>query len=240
MALVLGALMPIAASVSAQAPTVVGVVRDSAGVPIASAEITIRGRRATSDSLGRFYLSAPSSDTMTVSVRRMGYESVSFTVAASDVAKNSLDVVLRRLAATLETVNVAELADRARTPLRGYDDRRARGLGVFVTRAEIEKRHTRLLSDVLRQSRGVMIRGGQVRFTNHQAKNCAPMIWLDGQQVPGLDLAAVPATDVEGVELYQSSSMTPSEFHRGNRQVECGTIVIWTKKPILEVKTRKP
>jgi hypothetical protein len=234
------AIVPFGAGAGAQTPSIVGVVRDSAGLPIALAEITVLGRRATSDSLGRFFLSYPASDTMTVSVRRLGYETVSFSLTAKDVADNSLDVVLRRFASELESVEVTAMDDRSKTLLRGYDDRRARGLGVFVNRDEIEKRNTRLITDVLRQSRGVMIKGNQVRFATHQAKNCVPMLWLDGQQAAGLDLGAISATDVEGIELYQSISSTPPEFRRGNQQVECGTIVIWTKRPVLEAKRPKP
>ena len=237
---ILLALAPIGARAWAQTPTIVGVVRDSAGVPIMSAEVLVLGRRAMSDSVGRFYLSIPSSDTMTVSIRRLGYESVSFAMSSKDIADNSLDVVLRRVAAQLAEVEVTGMSDRAKTSLRGYDERREKGLGTFVTREEIEKRNTRLITDVLRQSRGVMIKSGQVRFATYQAKNCVPMLWLDGQQAPGLELSAISATDVEVIELYQSMSSTPAEFRRGNQQVECGTIVIWTKRPILEVKRPRP
>ncbi len=223
-----------------QTPSVVGVVRDSAGAPVASAEIMVAGRRTLSDSLGRFFLSHARAETVLVSVRRMGYESVSFTLSAGDAAKNSLDVVMRPLPRALPAVNVAQRELRARTALKGFDDRRTLGLGAYVTRADIEKRNTRLLSDILRQQRGVVIttRSGvrALRFSAHQAKNCLPMIWLDGQQTPGLDIDAVSATDVEGVELYQSLSSTPAEFHRGNQSSECGTIVIWTKRPMLEVR----
>ena len=233
------ALAPFGARASAQTSTIVGVVRDSAGIPIALAEITVLGLKATSDSLGRFSLSPPAADTLTINVRRLGYTSVSFSVTAADVAGNSLDVVLRRVATTLDAVNVSEREDRARTLLRGFDDRRATGIGVFVTRVEIEKRNTRLLTDVLRGARGLVVRGRQVMFATHQSKNCTPMVWLDGQKVPGLYLDAISATDVEGIELYQSISTTPPEFHQGNQQVTCGTVVIWTKRPMLEVK-KKP
>jgi hypothetical protein len=223
----------------AQTPTVVGVVRDSAGVPIPNAEILVLGRRAYSDSVGRFYLSIPGADTMTISVRRLGFEGVSFAVSAKDIADNSLDVVLRKVAAELAVVEVTGMEDRAKTPLRGYDERRNKGLGTFVTREEIEKRNTRLITDVLRQSRGVVVKKGAISFAAYQNKSCSPMLWLDGQAAPGLSLDAISATDVEGIELYQSISSTPSEFRRGNVQTECGTIVIWTKRPVLEVK-RKP
>jgi hypothetical protein len=227
------------ARVGAQTPTVVGVIRDSAGVPIREAEILVLGRRAYSDSVGRFYLSIPAIDTMTISVRRLGFEGVSFAVSSKDIADNSLDVVLRKVATELAVVEVTGMEDRAKTSLRGYDERRTKGLGTFVTREEIEKRNTRLLTDVLRQSRGVVVRKGAIMFSAYQNKACAPMLWLDGQAAPGLSLDAVSATDVEGVELYQSMASTPPEFRRGNVQQECGTIVIWTKRPILEVKRPK-
>lgn len=223
---------------AAQNLTVVGIVRDTAGIPIALAEVTVMGRIVFSDSLGRFFAPYTLTDSLRMSVRRMGYESSSFTLSADDAEKNTVDVVLRRFATTLESVNVRELELRSTTALRGYDERRQRGLGVFVTRQDIEKRNTRSLTDILRTQRGVMVTGRSrtLRFTNYQSKNCTPEIWLDGQRTPGLELESVSATDVEGVELYQSMASTPAEFHRGNSTPECGTVVIWTKRPKLEVK----
>jgi len=226
---------------AAQNPTVVGVVRDTAGAPIALAEVTVMGRKVLSDSLGRFFISYLLTDSVRVAVRRMGYDSVSFVLLSDDASKNSVDVVLRRLASTLQTVNVEEMELRSKTSLKGFDERKRKGLGVFVSRSDIEKRNTRLLSDVLRTQRGVIMTSGRyglrtIRFTNYQGKNCVPLVWLDGQRAPELDIDAVSARDVEGVELYQSMSTTPAEFHRGNTRVECGTIVIWTKRPLLEVK----
>lgn len=230
---------------AAQNLSVVGVVRDSAGTPIPLAEVTVMGRKVLTDSLGRFFVTHTLTDStrasvrrmgIRVSVRRLGYDSASFTLSADDAAKNTVDVVLRRFAATLETVNVEEMELRAKTALRGFDERKQRGVGVFVGRREIESHNSRLLTDVLRQARGVVISKGLLRFAAYQSKACAPMLWLDGQQAPGLSLDAISATDVEGIELYQSLSTTPAEFHRGNQQIECGTVVIWTKRPILEVK----
>ena len=229
------------ASGTAQNPSVVGVVRDSAGVPIALAEVTVMGKKVLTDSLGRFFVSHLLTDSVRVAVRRLGYDSVSFMLSSDDASKNSVDVVLRRLASTLETVDVEEMELRSKTALKGFDERKQRGLGVFVSRSDIEKRNTRLLSDVLRTQRGVIMSSGRyglrtIRFTNYQSKNCVPLVWLDGQRAPELDIDAVSARDVEGVELYQSMSTTPAEFHRGNTGVECGTIVIWTKRPMLEAK----
>ena len=233
-------LLLAAVPAGAQAPSIIGVVRDSAGLPIMNAEISVLGRRATSDSLGRFYLAYPPADSLNILVRRLGYESVNFTVGSKDVADNSLDIVLRRVATELESVEVTGVADRLKAGLAGYDERRAKGLGTYVTREKIEQRNTRYLADVLRTERGVIMTKNAIRFTNYQAKNCGPATFLDGQYVPGLALDAISATDVEGVELYQSMATTPSEFRPpGNNVPFCGTIVIWTKRPILEVKRPK-
>lgn len=218
---------------------VVGVVRDSAGAPITSAEVTIMGRKTLSDSLGRFYVTHAAANVIEVSVRRLGYESATFSLSAADAAGKAIDVVLRRLATALAAIEVEEMSPRAKSMLKGFDGRRERGVGVFVTRAQIEERHSRYLVDVLRQQRGIAvsnIRGGgrTLRFTAHQSKNCQPLIWLDGQAAPGLDIDAIAATDVEGVELYQSIANTPSEFYSPTVQVSCGTIVIWTRRQGIE------
>jgi len=234
--LVAAALLPRVGA--AQNLSVVGIVRDTAGVPIASAEVTVMGRIVFSDSLGRFFVLHTLTDSIRMSVRRMGYESSSFTISADDAEKNTVDVVLRRLAATLAAVTVREMELRSTTGLRGYDERRQRGVGVFVTRQDIEKRDTRSLIDILRAQRGVIVSGRprSLRFATYQRRNCTPEIWLDGQRTPGLELESVSANEVEGVELYQSVATTPPEFHRGGANVECGTVVIWTKRGKLEVK----
>ena len=233
---VAAALLPRAGA--AQNLSVVGIVRDTAGVPIALAEVTVMGRTVFSDSLGRFFVLHTLTDSIRMFVRRMGYESSSFTLSAADAEKNTVEVVLQRFATTLAAVTVQEMELRSTTGLRGYDERRRRGLGVFVTRQDIEKRNTRSLIDVLRTQRGVIVTGRSrtLRFANYQSKNCTPEIWLDGQRTPSVDLESVSATDVEGVELYQSMASTPPEFHQGSANVECGTVVIWTKRGKLDVK----
>jgi hypothetical protein len=227
-------------SSAAQFLSVVGVVRDTAGTPIPLAEVTVANRRVLSDSLGRFFVSHALPDSVNIAVRRLGYESSTFTLSGKEAQQNSVDVVLRRLATTLDAVNVEALELRSKTGLRGFDERSTKGIGTFVGREKIEARNTRLLSDVLRQERGVIVTRGVFRFAMHQAKRCTPMVFVDGQQAPGLPVDAVPPSDVVGVELYQSLSTTPSEFQRPGRGPECGTVVIWTKKPLLEVKPRAP
>src|SRR5262245_17788423 len=103
---------------------VVGVVRDSATAHIMRAAGTERGRKALGDSLGRFFVSHSAADPVDVSVRRIGYETVTFSVSASDAANKAIDVVMRRLATALDAVSVQEMSLRSKTVLKGFDSRR--------------------------------------------------------------------------------------------------------------------
>lgn len=229
--------LPLGAQVSSA--SMVGVVRDTAGVPIANAELAVDSIRARTDSLGRYYLAFPSRDSVTVTVRRVGYERLTFTVATTFAARNSIEVRMRALAQVLPAVEVEEAELRSRTVMEGFDRRRAQGHGVYVTRERIESMGGQQLSNILRGERGVTIvraRNGRsvLRFSQWRSRpNCEPQIWVDGRLVKYLEIDDIPAADVEGVELYDGPSSTPGEFIRGP-MVNCGTVVIWSRVPMLQ------
>lgn len=235
------ALACAAALARAQQNSVVGVVRDSAGVPIPQAEIATaaRGPGTRTDSLGRFYLAYPRADSVTLVVRRMGYERVTFTVSSAAAAENSIEITMAAVARALPGVTVDETSLRARTVMEGFDYRRARGSGVYLTKADIATRNTQELSNVLRGQRGVVITRGRtgrptLRFSQWLSKNCAPQYWVDGRRVLAFEIDDIPAGDVEGIELYDGPATTPGEFMRGP-EFACGTVVIWTRVPMLNV-----
>lgn len=221
----------------AQRNSVVGTVRDSTGVPLPGAEITAGPVVARSDSLGRFYVAYPPADSVTLVVRRMGYERVTFTISSAAAAENSVQVTMHALATRLATVEVDAANIRARTAMEGFDRRRRHGGGIFLTKDDIAKRNTEDLSNVLRDQRGIVIQHGrngraQLRFVSWMAKGCLPQFWVDGRRVVGFEIDEIPASDVEGIELYDGPSSTPGEFMRAP-DLACGTVVIWTKFPIL-------
>jgi hypothetical protein len=226
-------------SVAAQKPSVAGVVRDTAGRPIALAQVNVGAQSTRTDSIGYFYLSLSERDSITVDIRRMGYQPLTFTLSASEAIGNNLDVVLSIVPFALPELVVEDPGFRSMTPLAGFDERRTRGLGSYVTREDIVRRNTYRLSDVLRQQRGVMLtrtRDGRMtlQFVRGRGRRCEPLVWLDGQPAPGLEIDAVAATDVEGVELYQSMATTPQQFIPAGVLSNCGTVVIWTKRPIVK------
>lgn len=236
-----GALAVIATSATATAQTasMVGTVKDSVGRPIVEAELQVGSSFARTDTLGRYYIAFPRSDSVTVHVRRMGFERMTFTVTAAYIAANSVEIRMRAVAQTLASVQVAERELRSRTLMEGFDFRRSRGNGVFLTRQQIEARGTQQLTNILRAERGVEIvrnRNGRyvLRFAQWRARpNCEPQVWLDGQHARGFEIDDLAASDVEGIELYDGPATTPGEFIRGPI-ISCGTVVIWTRVPMLQ------
>jgi hypothetical protein len=236
---VVGASVLVSPAASAQTRSIVGVVKDTLGFPVYAAEVSVREASTRTDTLGRFYLAFGDGDSVTISVRRIGFERLSFTVAAAAAATQSIDVTIRQVVQSLPTVEVDEPELRSRTMMEGFDYRKSRGNGVFLTRDDIAKRGSMELSNVLRGERGILIqrgRGGRasLRFAQWRGKGgCEVAFWVDGRQVRNLDIDDIPARDVEGIELYDGPSSTPGEFVRGPF-INCGTVVIWTRVPMLQ------
>jgi hypothetical protein len=199
---------------------------------------------ARTDSLGRYYIAFPRGDSVTVHVRRLGYERVTFTVSAGYVAQNSVEVRLRAVPHALAPVEVATPELRSRTVMEGFDFRRSRGDGLFLTKEQIDARGSQQLSNVLRGLKGLeFVRGRMgrmsLRFAQYRGRNCEPQIWLDGRLTRNMEIDDFPASDLEGIELYDGPSTTPGEFIRGPF-VSCGTIVLWSKIPMLNQRGRAP
>jgi hypothetical protein len=219
----------------AQQGVVRGVVADSSGDPIEAADVAIVAlhRLTRTDERGRFSLTGLPLDDVELSVRRLGYAPKRVRVRVKAGGPDSTLVTLIELPDVLPGVSAT--AQRARVEIEQFYRRRARGPGTFFTRDEIEDRHPITMSDMLRMAPGVTVvrtpGGNGIRFTTGSARRgCAPLIWIDGQKAPGMEIDQIPVSDVEGVELYQGASTTPPQFWQ-NQGTTCGTIVMWTRLP---------
>lgn len=220
-----------------------GSIRDSSGSPIPGATVSTADARAVTDSLGRFALALVRVESTTVTIRRLGFESVTFTMLTDSLALNDLAIQLEPVARPLPGIAVG--GERVgRVPmLERFDARRREkaGLGFFLTRADILRREGASLSSLVGQANGVrLLRLGNgralVRFTRwaHKGGSCAPRVWLDGVIGRGLEVDDVPSTDVEAMEVYPSAASVPSEFTAA--EFDCGVIAIWTRRPILRTR----
>lgn len=241
----LGLLAGIASgqSASTRPRTVRVVVTDSTGKPIADARVSAAGgdHGARTDSAGVAILPDLPAGLQQFSVQRLGYRSLDFAVTA--VADTSVKVWLSELPVLVDGIVVSAVSPA----FAGFEQRRKLGVGVFITPEMIRNSRATRSSDLFRQVSQVhMVQttsGEGVRFATSltsiskvsqitwgiSADVCAPMIFIDGQRAPSLEVDDIALVDVLAIEVYRGSAITPPQFVTPGA-IQCGAIVIWTRR----------
>ena len=121
--------------------------------------------------------------------------------------------------------------------MAGFEARRRRGNGTFVTRDEIEDTKPLHVSDLLFLVPGtsfVHSRSGQREI--RMREGCRPTVWVNGGKTfdasvseIGLDQILSPE-DVEAIEVYRGAGEVPVQFGPET----CGAVVIWTRQSLPE------
>lgn len=228
-----------ASQANAQRGVVSGSVVDTAGAAVEDADVGIVALRRltrTNERGGFSFNNLPAAE-IELSIRRLGYQPTKMTVVVGQ-GSESLRVVLRHHPTTLEAFEVEEREMRRLLWIEDFHRRRILGLGTYVSREDIENRRATRTSDLFRNLPGIRFVSTQgrtgVRFVSApiQRRDCIPMIWLDGQRAPGMEIDEVVVTNIEGIEVYHGPSTTPMRFSQsqGSRS-SCGTIVIWSRVP---------
>lgn len=136
---------------------------------------------------------------------------------------------------TARLPEVAVEAPHARDHMRKFDERRATGLGQYLTREDIERRPAAsTLGDLLRGVRGVRLdcRGSLCTPMMVRAPpRCPPLAIVDESEVDAGFIARILPADIEGVEVYNGLSQAPLDFVGDMRYASCGVIVVWTRRP---------
>lgn len=210
-------------------------------VPGALVRLVIQGRlnRATeTDSVGRFFLSAPREDQYQLEVSRMGYEtSRSQPVLVADGDTVSVEFRVLPDAILMDPIMVTGYTRRGRN---AFDRRRQEwGRGLFLTPAQIdsiapehpahaleglEKVHVAWGwgptlsggSGPMPSVRGLLGRGCllyMVDFVPVRPEPFAPGAWS------GYQLGSLLGQDIVAVEVYRSVSEVPPELYRFSNQV---------------------
>jgi hypothetical protein len=222
------------------------------GQPVTGAQISVAGGAPIrADARGEWTIGNLPLGTRTIEVRALGFyperRGVNVTAGAAPIR-----IGLSSLRAVLDTVRIraARLQDRHES---GFEERRRRGIGFYLTAQDIAKKHVTSTADLFLSMRGVRI--GFASDTMMSDNNalvdpdslkpttrrllmrgtsgdlCAPSMFLNGLyvdrvDVDDLDTWAAPR-EISAIEIY-SEATAPVQFQRIGKG--CGSIIIWTKR----------
>lgn len=218
------------------APRTHGIVTDSAGTALEGAQVRLaRGdsilEMVTTRNGGSFSIATPGRSDRLVA-RRLGFARVEIPSDSVVWRRDSIIIVLAALPARLSDFEVFASGGDMDALMRDFYARReSNSFGHYFTRDEIRQSGKHHASELLRQTPGVTLSASRrfgyvVRF-----RGCrdAPMIWLDGNRLPGAELDDVTnGNDLAAMEVYRSPAGVPAQFlDRSNRG--CGTILLWTR-----------
>ncbi|MEO7648372.1 MAG: TonB-dependent receptor plug domain-containing protein [Gemmatimonadaceae bacterium] len=212
-----------------------GVVADSLGGAISGAQVVIQGSGAVAitDAAGTFRFQRVSGGNVVLNVRRLGYRPGSVAVQHA-ATETTVEVRLVAVAEVLPTVEVRRRGEVYDARLAGYNARRARRVGHFITREQLDRHDSPRFADVLRSIPGVVVRplrGSGGGRTISIRGNCSPLVFLDGFPAASgpLDLDMIDLASVEGIEVYAGVATVPIEFTSVSGTERCGVIAIWSR-----------
>ena len=214
-------------------PTVSGVIKDVGGLPVSDVEVgIIRGERLQQFVItaadGKFLLSGVTPGVVPLRIRRLGYAMQYLDVDARIHSATTLEIVLKTVPNELEDVMIAG-NDQGKLH-EFYVRKQQRGsFGRFLEQGDIRRLGATNSSDLFRSVPGIVIRAASVGGNTIRIRGCQPMVWVDGQRLPGAELdELIQPGEIAAIEFYPSSAGIPAQYlERENRL--CGLVLVWTR-----------
>ena len=187
------------------------------------------------DSLGRFSFRDMSIKKFNIKTYRYGY----LDVNAGPFAFADRDTFLMMVELVPEPIELDSLSIEGQQINNylegvGFYRRMKKGLGTFISEADIKAQSPRDMADLIRNAPGMMCLSSDAttsfnvystRYIHHQI----PVhLYVDGAAVSSEFLNVMDPNMVRGVEIYPSSIDAPPQY-RGNWYAG-GVILIWTKR----------
>ncbi|NOT08537.1 MAG: hypothetical protein HOP28_10070 [Gemmatimonadales bacterium] len=185
------------------------------GEPVLGAEVVLlqSGKKATTDQNGAFTMTGVEAGRAVSMVRRIGFRPIYRDITIQ--AGQTVDVAytIEPSGARLPTVTVNAPAEADPT-LRGFEERRARGIGTFFGPQELRRAEGRSLATVLRKAPGLKIvrerRGGEtIAVSNRRLSNVQtlePYAPIVGALAIGTPFAFCPyAIVLDGKAIYKGT-----------------------------------
>jgi hypothetical protein len=219
-----------ASSVGAQGTAgIAGTLRDRTSLqPLAGAAVSVLATTFSvrTDTAGRFSGSGLKGGVYVMQVRAIGYGPGSWIIELAEGETLSILIEMES-AITLQGVTV-EAPSWQQRGLAGFEERRQRGRGVYLTEASIGKTNPARLADILRSVPGIRLicrySGCRIRMARSE---CQPDFFLNGLPANNSTSLDMSPLGIVGIEIYRTITETPMDFLRGNNT--CGTIAIWTR-----------
>lgn len=212
----------------------VGTITDTLGVPLSRAEIwlvAVSELRTISNDSGRFELPGLPVGPITLGVRRLGYESATFTAVLKAGKTHRATFPLTPSAHSLAEVKVQ---DTVSSWLSVFEEHRSMHRGTFITRRDFERDNLRIATDILRRVPGVQVvptRSGTAvqMMRGFGARRCTPQLYVHETPYSG-NFDDFTPDDIEALEVYVGISEIPPDLITMGRPI-CAAIVIWTREP---------
>ena len=212
----------------------IGTITDTTGIPLPRAEIWLVATpalRTISNDSGGFELTGLPAGPVTFAVRRLGFESATFSSTLKEGKTHRGSFPLTPSAQPLAEVRVQ---DTTSSWLSLFEARRSGHRGTFITRKDFENKHLRIATDILRLVPGVQIQqtrfGTQVVMSRGAGpRRCLPQLYVHTTPYSG-NFDDFSPDDIEAVEVYVGISEIPPDLNTMGRPV-CAAIVIWTREP---------
>jgi hypothetical protein len=230
MVVLLTALTPAHSAEAQPSPRAVRVeVRDRAGRMLSDARIEFlpKADSAITDSLGIALATIDAESTMTISVRKIGFEPRAARFPIGTAPAFVVRVTLGELGMRLPEVSVT--AEYPGEPWRrAFEERRRRSSGTFRDLAYFVGRTPLTIDDWFSSIPGVQMTSRGLRITR-----CPRLgVWIDGMHVTGpglssnLALQQVTATDIAALELFR---MAQQQSQYSDPNLEDCSLLVWTR-----------
>jgi hypothetical protein len=215
---------------------VVAFVIDTAGRPVAGAEVQVVGTsvRGNTDDAGRVALLAVPAGKSVLRLRRLGFAEltvpISVTAGATPESRYTMIPIptdLKRVVVKATSLKPERYAKTGK--FDSFYRRRANGSGTFFTREQIDERNAQKSEDLLRMATGVRIRyrGNAPIVMFLRCQQVA--VYIDGirSHDPFRDYFSMSPLDIEAMEIYHGMAQVPPEF--SPHPNDCAAIVVWTR-----------
>lgn len=234
-------------------PLLVHVRSDRSGTALADAEVLIDEGDVigVTDASGTFRATGLSIGEHRVRVRYLGYRTEEAVVKLEAGRASETTVVLRVEPIRLDSIRVVTYRSTLAYNMRAFNERKRRGNGYFITRAQIERAKPHAFSDLLRMvpgmrldcdsflgrcSAGMRSAPPSGMVTVHEgsilgpmrAEGCPIQYYVDGHYEPYPNVNDLNPRNIQAVEVYVHGAQAPAQYSL-RKNARCGVVLVWLR-----------